>query len=228
MIKTAICRSLLAASGLLCAVWMAPVVIAQDLDCSSCHESEVAALAASVHEERGCEDCHGTVTREHRRSGLEAPGDETCAGCHRRQDREIGRSIHADKAGCVDCHGEPHEILTATDPVSAMSPVNQIQFCGGCHDDPPSLVDGYLTSEHGRALLLSGLIDAPSCSDCHGAHGIDEARDDGAQTSHFHSPEVCGSCHLLLFEEWKTSSAHGLAWEAGVRWLPQRIPDDVS
>jgi hypothetical protein len=96
-----------------------------------------------------------------------------------------------------------------------MSPVNQIKNCGGCHAEPESLIDGYLTSVHGKGLLLSGLIDAPSCSDCHGGHAILVADGDKAATSHFNSPEVCGTCHLLLFAEWKSQSAHGLAWQAG-------------
>jgi len=126
-----------------------------------------------------------------------------------------GRSIHGGNAGCTDCHGAPHDIHKVTELASTMSPVSQIKYCGGCHDEPASLVDGYLTSVHGKALLLSGLIDAPSCSDCHGSHSIAAARDDKARTSHFSSPEVCGTCHLLLFEEWKASSAHGAAWLAG-------------
>ena len=188
---------------------------AQEPDCAECHEAQPAAMAASVHAELVCADCHTEVPPEHDEGGMEPLDDSACGSCHRRPNREVGRSIHGDNAVCTDCHGAAHEILTATDLASAMSPVNQIRYCGACHDEPASLVDGYLTSVHGKALLLSGLIDAPSCSDCHGAHAMIEADDDDAQTSHFHSPEVCGSCHLLLFEEWKTESAHGIHWQAG-------------
>jgi len=202
-----------AAPGLVLALFLGPFAMGQDLDCAGCHETD--AFAASTHAELACTDCHGEVTRAHRREGLEAPGDAVCSGCHRRPGRELDRSVHADQAGCLDCHGAPHEIRKVDDLASAVSPVNQIKYCGGCHDEPESLVDGYLTSEHGKALLLSGLIDAPSCSDCHGSHGIIATDNDKASTSHLNSPETCGACHALLLEEWKAHSAHGQAWQAG-------------
>ncbi|MDH4314169.1 MAG: hypothetical protein OEW68_04940 [Gammaproteobacteria bacterium] len=186
---------------------------AQEIDCAGCHDAGI--FRSSAHPDLSCSDCHSGVTAEHKGQDLEPLGDQSCSDCHRRQSREVGRSIHGGKASCLDCHGAPHEIHKVDDLASAVSPVNQIRYCGGCHDEPESLIDSYLTSEHGKALLLSGLIDAPSCSDCHGAHGIVEADGDKAATSHFKSPDVCGSCHLLLFEEWKSESAHGLAWQAG-------------
>ena len=185
--------------------------LAQDLDCSQCH-SDVG-YSSTAHPDHACSDCHAGVTREHRRKGLEPLGDSVCADCHRRSAREVSRSIHDGNAGCADCHGAPHDIDMVDDLASAVSPVNQIKTCGACHSDQPHLIDGYLTSEHGKALLLSGLIDAPSCSDCHGAHSIVASDDEKARTGHAHLPETCGSCHLLLFEDWKTS-AHGLAWQA--------------
>jgi len=206
-------RSGFPALGAVSLALLASFAMAQDLDCLSCHEDDT--FSASVHADLACADCHTGVTRAHRREGLEPLGDEVCAGCHRRAGREAGRSVHGDQVACLDCHGAPHDISKVDSLASAMSPVNQIKNCGGCHDEPSSLVDGYLTSVHGKGLLLSGLIDAPSCSDCHGAHDIADADGDGAATSHFNSPEVCGSCHLLVLEDWKSASAHGLAWQAG-------------
>jgi nitrate/TMAO reductase-like tetraheme cytochrome c subunit len=213
MFNFTLSRCRLPALGVLWALFMAPVAVGQDLDCAACHDTD--AVASSTHGELACTDCHGEVTPAHRRQGLEPPGDAVCSGCHRRPGRELDRSVHAEQAGCVDCHGAPHEIHKVDDLASAVSPVNQIKYCGGCHDDPESLVDGYLTSEHGKALLLSGLINAPSCSDCHGAHNIIATDNDKASTSHLHSPETCGACHALLLDEWKAHSAHGQAWEAG-------------
>jgi cytochrome b subunit of formate dehydrogenase len=202
-----------AALAFLWLLFLAPFLAAQELDCTACHEP--AASSDSVHADIACADCHtNVVDRKHSR-GVEPPGDDMCAGCHRRENRELGRSIHSGNANCSDCHGAPHDIRRGDNLESAMSPVNQIRNCGGCHAEPESLIDGYLTSVHGKGLLLSGLIDAPSCSDCHGAHSILVADGDKAATSHFNSPEVCGTCHLLLFAEWKSQSAHGLAWQAG-------------
>jgi cytochrome b subunit of formate dehydrogenase len=205
-------RSRLPALGLVLALFLAPHAAGQGLDCAGCHETDD--IAATVHAELACTDCHGEVTPAHRREGLEPPDSAVCSGCHRRPSREVDRSVHGDQAACIDCHGAAHEILGVDDLASSVSPVNQIQYCGGCHDEPASLVDGYLTSEHGKALLLSGLIDAPSCSDCHGSHGIIATNNDQASTSHLNSPATCGACHALLLEEWTAHSAHGQAWEA--------------
>ncbi len=188
--------------------------LAQESNCERCHDDVT--FSSPAHPDLSCDDCHTNITRKHRREGA-APltDEESCGECHGSVLRSIGRSAHDGVASCGDCHGAPHEIHEAADLASAVSPVNQIKSCGQCHDDPPELVDGYLTGEHGKALLLSGLVDAPSCSDCHGDHRILETSQEKAATSHTHSPEMCGECHLLLLNEWKDHSAHGLAWQAG-------------
>ncbi len=193
-------------------LWASAPAWAQDLDCARCHDD--VPFESSAHPDVACADCHTNVTRAHRREGVEPLTDEeSCGQCHGSVLRSIGRSVHGDEATCIDCHGAPHNIHKVAELASAVSPVNQIKQCGACHNDPPELVNGYLTSEHGRALLLSGLINAPSCSDCHGDHRIMEVHSERAPTEHHNSPEMCGTCHLLLFEEWKAHSAHGLAWQ---------------
>ena len=187
---------------------------AQDIDCAECHED--VSYTSTAHPDVTCQECHTNVTIEHEDADLEPlTDDESCGECHGGIQRTVGRSAHKGEAGCNDCHGAPHEIHEIGDLASAVSPVNQIQSCGGCHDDPPELIDGYLAGEHGKALLLSGLIDAPSCSDCHGDHRIMAIDKSRAPTSHENSPEMCGTCHQLLFEDWKNLSAHGLAWTEG-------------
>ena len=187
--------------------------LAQTIDCGECHED--VAFSSAAHPDALCQDCHTNVTTEHEGDDLEPLTDaDSCGECHGSIQRAIGRSVHGNEASCNDCHGAPHEVHEVADLASAVSPVNQIKNCGGCHDDPAELVDGYLTGEHGKALLLSGLVDAPSCSDCHGDHRILEVGKGKAPTAHANSPEMCGSCHLLLLNEWKNHSAHGLAWQA--------------
>ena len=186
--------------------------VAQDLDCAGCHDD--IRIDASVHADVDCGQCHVNVTNLRHKRGLEPLTDEeSCGGCHRITVRSVSRSVHSGKAACTDCHGAPHAIVPVEDLSSAVSPVNQIQRCGRCHNDPPELIDGYLTGEHGKALLLSGLITAPSCSDCHGTHRIMEVGEGRAPTEHHNSPEMCGACHQILFERWKDQSAHGLAWQ---------------
>ncbi len=93
-----------------------------------------------------------------------------------------------------------------------MSPVNQLEYCGACHNEPPSLMESYLASVHGQALLGAGLVDAPSCSDCHSSHSTLPADNKRSRMSHAKAPETCGTCHALLLDEWTEMSAHGLAW----------------
>jgi cytochrome b subunit of formate dehydrogenase len=187
---------------------------AQGIDCAECHEDVT--FLSSAHPDFACIDCHTNITTEHKDEDLAPLTEvESCGECHNQVHRDVRRSIHGDEATCNDCHGDPHEIHEISEFASAVSPVNQIKTCGGCHDTPTSLVDAYLMGVHGKALLLSGLVDAPSCSDCHGDHGILEVENDRAPTSHANSPEMCGACHSLLLNGWKTNSAHGQAWREG-------------
>ncbi len=187
---------------------------AQEINCAECHED--LEVSSSAHPDVACQECHTNVTLEHEANDLEPLSSEnSCAECHGKILRTLGRSAHDEDVSCNDCHGDPHDIHVIDDLASAVSPINQIQQCGACHDTPASLIDGYLTSEHGKALLLSGLIDAPSCSDCHGDHSVYPISSKRAPGSHENSPEMCGSCHLLLLETWKDQSAHGQSWQAG-------------
>ena len=187
-------------------------VNAQDIDCGDCHEGVV--VNSPAHPDVTCLECHTNVTPEHEEADLEPLSDaDSCGECHGGIVRSAGRSVHKGEAGCNDCHGAPHEIHEVADHASAVSAVNQIQSCGGCHNEPAELIDGYLTSEHGKGLLLSGLNSAPSCSDCHGDHRIMEVDTGRAPTAHANTPEMCGACHELLFDEWQEQSAHGLAWQ---------------
>ncbi len=180
--------------------------------CESCHEDTV--IEPSAHPDLVCVDCHVNVPPEHEDDDLEPLTDEeSCGDCHRRPHRDGTRSVHADEASCADCHGPAHGLHLVAEPESAMSPVNQIQYCGDCHDEPASLVDDYLASEHGHALLKSGLVSAPSCSSCHGTHRMLGAENSRDPTHWSNSPETCGTCHALLLEEWQAHSAHGLGWQ---------------
>ena len=196
---------------------LAPLVLAQDEEeefCGDCHDD--VSIEASIHSDFLCGDCHTNVPERHPREAVEPMSvEETCSGCHRKVVRAIDDSVHAGNASCTDCHGGPHDIHADDDLASATSPVNQIQTCGQCHDEPEGLINGYLTSVHGRGLLRSGLINSATCSSCHGDHDIVPVDADAAPTAHANSPGMCGDCHALLLETWKDESAHGMAWEAG-------------
>ena len=189
-------------------------VSAQGMDCAACHDD--VHVTSTAHPDLACADCHTNVKPDHRRKGVEPLTDaESCGQCHRTIERTLQRSVHKDNVGCTDCHGAPHDIRKVEELESAMSPINQPKNCGACHNDPPDLIEGYLTSQHGKALLLSGLNAAPSCSDCHGDHHIVDVHDKRAPMSHANSPEMCGTCHSILLDRWENHSTHGQIWQEG-------------
>lgn len=179
--------------------------------CSDCHEVELA--PAAVHAVLGCADCHSDVT-DYPHPEEMLLGDDVCAQCHG-AGGDLEESVHGGVLSCEECHGSPHEILPLGDLDSRMSPVKQPSVCGECHETEEGLIEGYLDSVHGRALLRSGLVAAaPSCSDCHGAHSIRPVAEEDSLVSHRHVPETCGHCHEGILREWE-ESAHGDAWQAG-------------
>ena len=202
---------LLAAAALLL---LPPSAAAQD--CADCHEETVA--EASVHAVLDCADCHSGYDEDLHPEGI-AAGEALCADCHDAGE-SVAESAHADLVGCQDCHGAAHEILAVAELESPASPLRQVVTCGDCHETEDRLIDGYLTSVHGRALLKSGLIFAPHCTSCHGTHDILPVSDSGSKVSYQRVPETCGECHRFILDDWLEQSAHGLGWKAGNRDAP--------
>jgi len=105
----------------------------------------------------------------------------------------LAGSVHAD-FDCVFCHEGiadiPHEpVLEPVDPL----------VCSTCHDD---VYEKYAPSAHGSANA-GGDRDAANCSDCHGAHDILPASDEGSMVYPLNLPATCGTCHAdeLLAQE---------------------------
>jgi len=203
-------RAILAAGFV--ALWLAVPAANAQLDCADCHDVVVA--DESIHADFACTDCHGELTDVPHPEDELVVGQDVCAQCHSVGD-ELGESIHGGMVGCQDCHGSAHEILPISDLDSPMSAVKQPAACGECHETGNGLIQGYLDSVHGRALLKSGLVMvAPSCSDCHGSHDIQPIDDESSRVSHAKTPDTCGSCHQGILMQWE-NSAHGLNWEEG-------------
>jgi cytochrome b subunit of formate dehydrogenase len=181
-------------------------------ECTECHDTHVA--DTSAHDGLDCQDCHSNLkSGPHEDAELSAlSGPAICAQCHD-ADPSLAKSVH-NGLDCTDCHGDAHTFPPLSDLSSPMSPVKQINTCGGCHD-APELTASYLNSVHARALLVSGLVSAPACSSCHGAHDILPPSDPDATTSHARIPQTCGTCHALILDTWKRESIHGAAWKAG-------------
>jgi len=171
-------------------------------------------FAASVHGQAGasCVDCHADLATS------ELPHAEKlakvkCAACHEAIAAEYGKSVHGQArsasgnsfaAYCSDCHGS-HGILPAKDPASPTNPLNVPQTCARCHGNADIIRKGkiaagdvaslYKDSIHGKAVLKSGLVTAPTCKTCHGMHGILRASDPASKVYRDNVAANCGSCH---------------------------------
>ncbi len=161
-----------------------------------------------------CKECHGT----HQVLGRADPASPTfppsvpglCARCHREGKkaavRYTGRqheivehyteSIHGKgllKSGltvtatCTSCH-TAHGVLPHDDPASSVNPRNVPSTCGRCHH---GIEQAFEQSVHAKADP-SGGKPLPVCSDCHSAHTIRRADEDGFKLDIM---AKCGRCH---------------------------------
>src|SRR5690606_5396233 len=99
-------------------------------------------------------------------------------------------SVHAEDVACSDCHGG-HLILPAASDSSAVARARVAETCAGCH---AGAAEVYRTSEHGRALE-AGVASAPTCTDCHGEHGILAPTDAASPMSRSREVDACLACH---------------------------------
>ncbi len=185
-------------------------------------------FAKSVHAQLACVACHAGVTNLEHAGELPAP---TCIGCHDKQEgheqaaREYATSIHgvshtlgaSGAASCWDCHGS-HDIIPVKDFKSRVFKLNLPGTCASCHSNPgltkeyqmkyPEAANNYMDSIHGQKLLKQGLLVAPSCADCHGAHGIKRDVDRDSPIHPANVAKTCGKCHHGV-EETYMKSVHG-------------------
>ena len=161
-----------------------------------------------------CKECHGT----HGVSGKAEPSSMTfptniprlCGGCHREGEkaavRYTGRqheiiehyteSIHGKgllKSGltvtatCTNCH-TAHSILPRSDSLSSVNAKNVPATCGKCHH---GIEEQFEQSVH-SAGAGDGKKPLPVCSDCHSAHTIRRADEEGFKLDIM---TKCGRCH---------------------------------
>jgi Cytochrome c3 len=113
-------------------------------------------------------------------------------------------------AACIDCHGS-HDVKKASDPTASVYPLNVPKLCSSCHSDatlmqsygiPTDQYAIYTQSVHGKDLLESSDLRAPTCASCHGAH-------DAQPPTSAVVVEVCGKCHTAtqaLYEKSRHST----------------------
>ena len=194
--------------------------------------------AASVHGQAGfsCVDCHADL------AAAELPHAEklapvVCATCHDEAVAKYQASVHAEArraantaaATCTDCHGT-HDIRSSKDPDAPTYHLNLPRTCGRCHGNPEIIRAGKIAignvyaqfqdSIHGRALSRAGLLVAPNCGDCHGAHDIRRRTDPDSRVFRTAVPDTCGRCHQGLQRLYQ-EGIHGTALKAGNPLVPE-------
>jgi cytochrome b subunit of formate dehydrogenase/nitrate/TMAO reductase-like tetraheme cytochrome c subunit len=174
-----------------------------------------------------CVDCHKDVKSSPHEN---TPAKIACAQCHADQQAAYKHSFHATArkpdgspaATCVDCHGDAHSILPASDPKSPVSHSNIPATCGSCHGQKllmqsnggsSQVFVAYQDSVHGRAVK-NGSQTAAVCTDCHGSHQILPANDTKSLVNKFNVPATCGRCHAQVQSVF-IQSIHGQAIARG-------------
>lgn len=183
---------------------------ARTASCASCHEEQEELWSRSIHAEADalsgqvtdCAACHGVhtvATAEEIATGDALPVmNRACVGCHETAALP-GGDPHADSTSCAGCHA-PHGTRAVDDPEATVAPLNQLDACGACHEDAR---DQGREDVHGRALYggehadltASSPLDPevpPSCTACHGTHGMGAVEDEATVVT---LVETCASCH---------------------------------
>ncbi|NOY88502.1 MAG: hypothetical protein GXO93_03805 [FCB group bacterium] len=91
---------------------------------------------------------------------------------------------------CVDCHGS-HSFMPADKPASPIFKTHISRTCGKCH---PKIAATYNASVHGQALK-NGIMEAPTCTDCHGEHNIKAHLNPKSTVYATNIPKTCSECH---------------------------------
>ncbi len=161
-----------------------------------------------------CRECHGTHgtlgKRNPKSSSFPTNVPDLCARCHRLGQKAAVRykgseqaiveryteSIHGKgllKSGlvvtamCTNCH-TAHRVLPRSDPKSSVNPANLAETCGTCHS---GIQDQFTLSIHSPTVTKTEK-QLPVCEDCHSAHTIRRADEDGFKLTIM---DQCGKCH---------------------------------
>jgi uncharacterized protein with PIN domain len=161
-----------------------------------------------------CKECHGThgVLGRTDPKSLTFPTNvpDLCANCHREGEKAAARysgsqhqiveryaeSIHGKglmKSGltvtamCTNCH-TAHSVKPMSDSTSSVNPKNVPATCGNCHH---GIQEQFVQSIH-ATLVGKSDKELPVCSDCHTAHTIRRADEQGFKLDIM---TKCGRCH---------------------------------
>jgi Cytochrome c7 and related cytochrome c len=196
-------------------------------NCISCHQSSIVSvnkgknsLQTKLNQQKLCLSCHLDDPKIRAKTtpsaGFIKAYEESVHG--------MALSNGNDNApSCIDCHNH-HDIEPITSSNSSINKINIPNTCGKCHTD---IATQYKESIHGVSLLKNGMVEAPSCTDCHGEHNILSPDNPKSPVAYGNlSTQVCSKCHGsitlsqkfgLPTDRFKTyvDSYHGLALQGG-------------
>ena len=223
----------------------------QRVNCAGCHSEAEKEYKKGLHSkmvmkgtERAayCQDCHGKhsilKSRDPKSQTHFSNIAKTCSRCH--SNKEFVRqhalgvgpspgelfkgSVHemTGEVTCTSCHGT-HNLRSLIDPQSSIFRSNIPQTCGACHAD---IMKQFVDSIHGT-LAARGRSDSPTCTSCHGIHGIKAKIDPDSPVNEKRiALTTCPQCHAAerISKEYgftrnpvKTyyDSFHGLSYRGG-------------
>jgi hypothetical protein len=224
--------------------------VEQRVNCGTCHEEAEKEYQQGLHSkfimkgtERAayCSDCHGKhniLPSKNSKSMTNTSNiEKTCDRCHSDlafvkehalgaviPREEFKRSVHGmtGEVTCINCHGS-HNLRSLIDPKSSIFRSNIPQTCGSCH---PDIMKEFVGSIHG-VLAARGRMDSPTCTTCHGIHGIKAKIDpDSPVNERRIALTTCPQCHAAerISKEYKLTtiqvktyydSFHGLSYLGG-------------
>ncbi len=205
------------------------------VSCAQCHAGAQPSLersCATIKTKVDCSTCHEGQVADHKRSvhgQLAAKGDEhapTCVECH--GTHQILE--HAIPDGATT---EIKELVRTSPSYSRNVPT----LCARCHQDgapaakrymgpETQIIENYTNSIHGKGLRDAGLVVTAVCTDCHTAHKELPASDPESTVHPGNIAGTCGRCHDGIYEQFQKSihSPAGNPSYVQLRDMP-KLPD---
>ncbi|HET6513818.1 MAG TPA: hypothetical protein VFG09_01545, partial [Thermodesulfovibrionales bacterium] len=194
------------------------------IGCTACHKTFINNPHESPKGDVG-KGIAGLVSLIAPKAAVDPVAYSACTDCHSDIYKAVSESVHGrnimekkqkDGAFCLDCHGSPHYIMPAKSGESMVNHWKIVTTCGECHDKQEiakkynlgtHIIERYQESFHGKKYAL-GHPDAPTCVDCHGAHGIKKWDDPASPVSWEKRVQTCGRCHPGATKKFVTAITH--------------------
>jgi formate dehydrogenase gamma subunit len=184
------------------------------LPCLACHNPARIAAIDAVHDDSV--PPHGlpaAVPPEGLRSkSAFADALFACGGCHADVYARVQESVHgraalqegiAAAAFCTDCHTPIHGLTPRSESSSSVARAQLLETCSRCHANRTIasrynlniyVVQSYKAHFHGKKTTLGGQ-ETPTCTVCHGHHGIRAVGDPASAVAGENKVALCARCH---------------------------------